>query len=105
MAQIVNDASFASEVLSSPIPVLVDFYADWCGPCQMMAPVLNKLAISYEGRFKVVKVNVDSSMNTASEYQIQGIPAFKIFKGGKVVEEFSGARPEAQLAQIMDKHL
>lgn len=104
MAQIVNDDSFVSEVLNASIPVLVDFYADWCGPCQMMAPVLNKLTPEYAEKVKIVKINVDDSMDTATKYEIQGIPAFKIFKNGEVVEEFTGAKPEAQIRAILDKY-
>lgn len=104
MAHIVSDASFATEVMASPIPVLVDFYADWCGPCQMVAPLINKLSTEFEGKVKIVKVNVDDAMETASEYGIQGIPAFKMFAGGKVVEEFTGLKPEAFFREMLTKY-
>lgn len=89
----ITDESFAQDVLQSDIPVLVDFWAPWCGPCQMMGPAIDKLAEEFEGRAKVGKVNVDEYQERASEYGVQGIPSLKIFKGGKLVAEVTGAVP------------
>ncbi len=106
MANTFTDQNF-QEVLNSDIPVLVDFWAPWCGPCQMMSPIIDKLAEEYEGKAKIGKVNVDepSNQQLITKYGIQGIPAFKIFKGGKVVAEFVGARGEDEIKAEIDKVL
>lgn len=91
MAAIFNDGNFEQEVLKSDIPVLVDFYADWCGPCKMMAPVVEKIAEKYAGKIKVGKLNVDSSPATASKYKVMSIPTFLIFKNGAVTGTLVGA--------------
>lgn len=90
----VTKNNFSDEVLNSPIPVLVDFWAPWCMPCRMMAPILEELVSDFGGRLKVVKVNTEETDNQslAAEYQIQSIPNMKLFKGGKVVKEFIGLR-------------
>ena len=97
MAMQFNEDNFAAEVLESDIPVLVDFYADWCGPCKMMAPVIDKLAVEFEGKAKLGKCNVDDNMSLASEYKISSIPNMKIFKGGEVVDSIIGATSEGAI--------
>lgn len=95
----VNKDNFASEVLSSELPVLVDFWAPWCMPCQMMAPILDELAVDMAGKVKIVKVNTEdgSNQDLAIQYQIQSIPNMKLFKGGKVIGEFIGLRNKETL--------
>ena len=103
MAEIVvNDSNFESEVLASELPVLVDFWAEWCGPCRMLGPVIESVAEKYEGKLKVCKINVDEAMETAEKYMISSIPAVKFFKGGEVVNESIGFVPQAKLEQIID---
>ena len=105
MAIEVNDSNFKSEVTDSEIPVLVDFWAPWCGPCKMIAPVLEELAKEYDGRVKVVKLNVDDSPNTASEFGIRSIPTLILFKEGKVFEQTVGAQNKENLKKLVDKSL
>ena len=105
MAQAVTDADFKAEVLESDIPVFVDFWAPWCGPCQMVGPIIEKLAEEYEGKAKVVKYDVQDNQEFAAEYGVQGIPAFKVFKGGEVVQEAAGAMPAPSLKELIDKAL
>lgn len=93
----VTDSDFENQVLKSPIPVLVDFWADWCGPCKMIAPVVEKIAGEYEGRLKVVKLDVDENIKTASQFGVRSIPSLLIFKGGAEVDRIIGAVPERQL--------
>lgn len=93
----VSDATFAAEVLRSDLPVLVDLWAPWCGPCRMIAPVVEKLAGEYAGRLKVAKLNVDDNPRTAMEYQVQGIPTLLIFQGGQIIDRIVGAAPEPML--------
>lgn len=90
MSKIVNEDAFKAEVLDSDIPVLVDFFADWCGPCKMLGPVLEQLEGTYEGKFVLAKINVDDSPALAAEYGIASIPAVKLFVGGNVVAESVG---------------
>ena len=98
----VNDANFEKAVLQSPIPVIVDFWAPWCGPCHMVAPVLDKLAEEYAGRLIVAKVNVDDDRMYAGQYGVQGIPTLLLVKDGKVVESVVGFRPAAFLKERVD---
>jgi thioredoxin 1 len=101
----VTDASFKDEVLDSDVPVLVDFWAPWCGPCRMVAPVVDEIAEQYEGQIKVVKLNTDENPNTASQYGIRSIPTLMIFKGGQRVDMVVGAVPKTTLANTLEKYL
>ncbi|MFC1645828.1 thioredoxin [Candidatus Omnitrophota bacterium] len=101
----VNDKDFKQEVLESSLPVLVDFWAEWCGPCQMLAPTVEAIAKKYKGKMKVCKVNVDEAPNTSSKYGIMSIPTLAIFKSGKVVDKVVGAVPESELASKVDTHI
>jgi thioredoxin 1 len=105
MAIEINDTNFKSEVTDSEMPVLVDFWAPWCGPCRMIAPILEELAKEYDGKVKVVKINVDDSPNTAGEYGVRSIPTLILFKDGKVFEQTVGAQSKEKLKQLVDKSL
>lgn len=96
---IVDETTFPSEVLLSKEPVAVDFFAEWCGPCKALAPVLEKFSEGYAGRVKVAKVDVDSSPELAARFRIRGVPTMIFFRDGKVVDEIVGLLPPAQLAQ------
>jgi thioredoxin 1 len=100
-----TDADFDSAVLQSEEPVLVDFWAQWCGPCKMIAPALDELAVTYAGRAKVVKVDIDQNRAVAMKYHVRSIPMLLLFKGGQVQATQIGAVGKAQLAQIIDKAL
>ena len=101
----VTDSSFNEDVLQSDIPVLVDFWAPWCGPCKMVAPVVSEIAQQFKDKVKVVKLNTDENPNTASKYGIRSIPTLMIFKGGQRVDMVVGAVPKTTLASTLEKHL
>jgi len=101
----VSDMSFNQEVLTSDLPVLIDFWAPWCGPCRAIAPVVEELAGQYAGRLKVVKMNVDDNPQTPSRYGVRSIPNLVLFKGGEVADQVIGAVPKAQLVKAIDRVL
>jgi thioredoxin 1 len=100
-----TDSTFTDDVLRSPIPVLVDFWAPWCGPCKIIAPVIEELAIEYENRFKFVKLNTDENGMTAAQYGIMSIPTLGIFKDGKMVDAVIGAVPRRILQAKLEEHV
>jgi thioredoxin 1 len=104
-AAAVTDETFEQEVIESSVPVLVDFWAPWCGPCRMVAPVVDEIAEQYMGQVKVVKVNTDDNPGVASKYGIRSIPTLMIFKGGQRVDMVVGAVPKTTLANTLEKHL
>jgi thioredoxin len=99
--QQVSDESFDREVLKADLPVLIDFWAPWCGPCKAIAPVVEELANEYAGKLKVVKMNVDDNPQTPSKYGVRGIPNLILFKGGEVRDQIIGAVPKAQLVKAV----
>jgi thioredoxin 1 len=103
----VTDNSFQAEVIdaSKAQPVMVDFWAEWCRPCHMLAPTVAEIATEYAGKIKVVKLNVDENMNAAGRFNIRGIPTLLIFKGGQVADQIVGAVPKDQISKIVDQHV
>jgi thioredoxin 1 len=95
--------NFASEVIQSPTPVLVDFWAEWCGPCKMIAPILDELADEYEGKVKIVKVNIDEQQGIAAEYGIRAIPTLLLFDKGQVADQIVGLRSKRDLKASFDR--
>ena len=100
-----SDATFDQEVVNSAIPVLVDFWAAWCGPCKVMAPTIDAVAGEFAGSLKVGKLDVDSNMNTAARFNIRGIPTLLLFKGGQVVEQRVGAVPRSEVLKMVLPHI
>jgi thioredoxin 1 len=98
----VTDATFQTEVLNSAVPVLVDFWAPWCGPCRAIAPLLDELAGEYAGKAKVVKINVDDHQAVAQRYRVSSIPNLIVFKNGQVAQQIVGAVPKSRLSQALD---
>lgn len=101
----VTDDTFKQEVLESTVPVLVDFWAPWCGPCRMVAPIVDEIATQFEGQVKVVKVDTDQNPGIASQYGIRSIPTLMVFKAGQKVDMVVGAVPKTTLASTLEKHL
>ena len=101
----VTDANFKAEVLESATPVLVDYWAEWCGPCKMIAPILDEAANEFKGRLKIAKLNIDENPKTPGEYGIRGIPTLILFKGGNVEATKIGALSKSQLAAFIDSNL
>src|SRR2546425_10965407 len=101
----VNDTDFQAEVIdaSKSQPVMVDFWAEWCRPCHMLAPTVAEIATAYSGKLKVVKVNVDENLNAAGRFNIRGIPTLLIFKGGEVADQIVGAVPKEQIQKVVDR--
>jgi thioredoxin 1 len=101
----VGDQNFETEVLNSQVPVLVDFWAAWCAPCRMLAPGVDAIATKYEGRAKVVKLNVDENISTAGKYNIKGIPTLLLFKNGVIKEQIVGNTTKDTISKMLDNHL
>ncbi len=101
----INESNFEGEVLSSDTPVLVDFWAEWCGPCKAISPVVDELAGEYTGRLKVGKVNVDASAGIAAKYGVRSIPTLLLFKGGELQDTMIGARSKGEMVKMVDKVL
>ncbi len=101
----ITDVNFKQEVLESELPCLVDFWAPWCGPCQMVAPIIEQIAQEYQDKLKVCKLNVDEAPKTASEYGIMSIPTLAIFKNGKVVDKAVGVLSKAELELVIKSHI
>ena len=101
----VTDSTFAAEALQSPLPVLVDYWAEWCGPCRMIAPIIEEFAKEFSGRAVFGKLNVDENMQTSNKYRISAIPTLLVFKNGKLVDKLVGAYPKPTLAGKIKKYL
>ena len=102
---VVTDDTFDEEVLASETPVLVDFWADWCGPCKMIAPVLEQIAAEYEGKLTVAKLDIDANPKTPVRYSVIGAPTLNLYKNGEVVQQIVGAKPKRQLIAAIEPHL
>ncbi|HTS74742.1 MAG TPA: thioredoxin [Bryobacteraceae bacterium] len=100
-----TDGAFDQEVLKSEVPVLVDFWAPWCGPCKAMSPTVDALALEYAGKVKIGKMNTDENPETPMRYRVQGIPTLLLFKGGKVVDQRVGAMPKPEVKKMLDPHV
>ena len=102
-AMAVTDGNFEAEVINSETPVVVDFWAEWCGPCKLIAPVLDELAGEYDGKVKIVKMNIDENPGAPGRYNVRAIPTLLAFQGGQVVEQMQGARPKSSLEEMVQK--
>jgi thioredoxin 1 len=105
MAEItdVTDQTFQAEVLDSKVPVIVDFWAEWCQPCKRIAPIIKELADQYDGKIKVVKVNIDDSPGTPGQFGVRAVPTILAFQGGQVIQQIQGARPKSDFVEMADK--
>ncbi len=101
----VNSSNFQKEVIDSDLPVMVDFYADWCGPCKAITPIIELLVEEYKGKMKVFKLDIDASRDIAEEYKVSSIPAVLFFKGGEKVDQFTGTRTKEQIEEYIDKYI
>ncbi|MEM0979282.1 MAG: thioredoxin [Cyanobacteria bacterium P01_H01_bin.58] len=101
----ITQANFEADVLQSDVPVLVDFWAPWCGPCRLVSGVVDEVAQDYTDRAKVVKINIDDEAAIASQYHVRSIPTLIVFKAGEAVDQVVGAVPKTTLSQVLDKHL
>lgn len=102
---VITDSSFETDVLQSEKPVLVDFWATWCGPCRALAPVIDELANDFDGRAAIAKMDVSANPNTPSQFGVRGIPALLLFKNGDVVGQLVGAQPKAKISELIEKHI
>ena len=103
--QTFTDSNFDSDVLKAATPVLVDFWAEWCGPCKRLAPTVDALAAEYDGKLTIGKLNVDENQDTTIKFNVRGIPALLLFKGGQVVDQVVGAMPKDEIKKVIDRHL
>ncbi len=101
----INDENFESEVTNSTIPLVVDFWATWCGPCRKLSPLVDEIAQAYDGKVKFAKVNVEESIETAKKYSISGLPSLLIFKNGEAVERMTGLMPKSTIISNIEKHI
>lgn len=104
-ATAVNDQNFKTEVLESPVPVLVDFWAPWCGPCRAVSPTIDAISAEFAGKLKVVKLNTDECMEVPTTYNVRSIPMILLFKGGQQVDSLMGNRPKADFVTMVQRHL
>jgi thioredoxin 1 len=101
----ISDAEFESAVMQSPVPVFIDFWAPWCGPCRIVGPIIDEIASEYAGKISVVKINVDDNPAVAQQFMVSSIPTLMLFKGGQMVDRALGAMPKAELQKMIDRNL